>query len=58
MENADILKNISNVKKITGFADLYRIRIGDYRIGFELENEETIRLIIVSHRKDIYKTFP
>jgi mRNA interferase RelE/StbE len=41
-----------------GFKNYYRIRMGDYRVGIELENSTTIRIIIVEHRKNIYKVFP
>ncbi len=42
-----------------GYADKYKIRVGDYRIGITLE-KETSTLICqrVAHRKDIYKIFP
>ncbi|MDD2983398.1 MAG: hypothetical protein PHQ74_08415 [Crocinitomicaceae bacterium] len=42
---------------MTSFTSFYRFKIGDYRIGVELEND-TINFVIVSHRKDIYKVFP
>jgi mRNA interferase RelE/StbE len=35
----------------------YRIKIGDYRIGFYFVNHE-IELMRILHRKDIYKFFP
>lgn len=57
-EKAESVQEISNIKKLTGFKDYYRIRIGDYRLGFELMNTDTIRLIVIAHRKDIYKKFP
>ena len=41
-----------------GFQTFYRVRIGDYRLGFELIDKETVLFILVSHRKDIYKYFP
>jgi mRNA interferase RelE/StbE len=41
-----------------GFQKYYRIRIGEYRLGFEMIDAETILFILVSHRKDIYKYFP
>jgi len=42
-------------KKLKG-EDAYRIRVGDYRIIYEI-NDNTIIVTIVSvgHRKDIYK---
>ena len=57
-EGANKLHEIRNVKKLTGFTNYYRIKSGNYRIGFELINKETIRFIIFTHRKDIYKKFP
>ena len=58
IENAKGISEIQNVRKLVGFKAYYRIRIGDYRLGFEKINDETIRFIIISHRKDIYKLFP
>jgi mRNA interferase RelE/StbE len=58
IESAETLSQISNVKKMQGFKTFYRIRIGDYRLGMELEDTSTLRFIIVLHRKDIYKKFP
>jgi mRNA interferase RelE/StbE len=58
MEQAPNIFEISNCKKLNGFTTYYRKRIGDYRIGFEKISDDRIVLIIVSHRSDIYSTFP
>lgn len=58
VEKAGSIDKIPNLKKMTGWLNYYRIKFGDYRIGIELENNNTIRFIIVSHRKNIYKIFP
>lgn len=58
LELLDSLENTPNSKKLAGFHVYYRIRIGDYRVGIEKINDKTIRLIMVAHRKDIYKLFP
>jgi mRNA-degrading endonuclease RelE of RelBE toxin-antitoxin system len=42
---------------LTGFKTAYRLRLGNYRIGFFFENE-TAELVRVLNRKDIYKYFP
>jgi len=55
--NATNLKEIPNVKKLKGHKNAYRIRVGDYRIGFFTE-DVTIFIVTVLHRKDIYKRFP
>jgi len=51
------LSELSNCKKLKGSKNSYRIRIGDYRIGFVFENN-TIALIRFLHRSKIYTFFP
>ena len=34
LEKSEDLKKIHNIKKLKGFRNAYRIRIGDYRLGF------------------------
>ena len=51
------MEDISNVKKIKGDGDYYRIRVGEYRIGLAEENN-AIAFIRVLHRKEIYRYFP
>lgn len=58
LENINALSELSNVKKLSGYKTYYRYRIGEYRLGFEKINENTVRLIIICRRKDIYKVFP
>ncbi len=46
----------SGVKKLVGSERSYRIRVGDYRIVYEIiENKLTIEIVRVRHRKDVYK---
>lgn len=58
MEKAKNISELTAIKPMKGHAGFYRIRIGDYRVGFELMNNDEILLILVAHRKDIYKRFP
>jgi len=51
------LSEISDCKKLKGFKNAYRIRMGNYRIGFLFE-DETVKLSRVLNRKDVYKYFP
>ncbi len=42
-------------KKLTN-EELYRIRIGNYRLLYEINDERLIVLVVkVGHRKDVYK---
>ena len=38
MESENDLNNIPNLKKLVGHKSAYRVRIGDYRIGFFYES--------------------
>lgn len=42
-----------DVKKLTNFTPEYRLRVGDYRILFELE-EQTIVIYRIKHRSKSY----
>jgi mRNA interferase RelE/StbE len=57
VETIDSLIDLANVKKLKGEGDYYRIRVGDYRIGFSV-SQDTIDFIRVLHRKEIYRYFP
>ncbi|MEY3882120.1 MAG: hypothetical protein RIQ94_2916 [Pseudomonadota bacterium] len=51
------LKNfpdVLNVKKLTNFEPAYRLRVGDYRILFDI-NDDTIEIGRILHRKESYK---
>lgn len=53
----DNLYDIKNIKKIRGDKNYYRIRVGNYRIGFEEQDGEIVFMRVL-HRKDIYRYFP
>ena len=57
IQKARSVKEIKNIKKLSHSKNEYRIRVGNYRIGLILENDE-VELIRCLHRKDIYKYFP
>jgi len=48
---------MSHFKKMKVVDNYYRMRIGNYRIGFKVEFQNLI-LLRFMHRKDIYKYFP
>jgi mRNA interferase RelE/StbE len=56
-KNLDNLGSIKNLKKLRGYDNFYRLRLGNYRLGIELE-EDTLIFTRFLHRKDIYKFFP
>lgn len=43
-------------KKLTGEEDLYRIRVGDYRVVYEVDDgERGVRIARVRHRREVYR---
>jgi mRNA interferase RelE/StbE len=57
VENADKRSEIKGLKKLSGYKNAFRIRIGDYRIGIYIV-KDAVEFARVIHRKDIYKVFP
>jgi mRNA interferase RelE/StbE len=46
----------SDVVKLKGSGKEYRIRIGDYRVRYEIDDSsQIIRLLQCKHRRDIYR---
>jgi mRNA interferase RelE/StbE len=43
-----------DIKRLTNFTPEYRLRIGDYRVLFEIE-EETIIIYRIRHRREAYR---
>lgn len=45
----------AGVKKLQGH-DLYRLRVGDYRIIYAIQDSELLILVAtIGHRKDVYR---
>ena len=51
------LQDVPNVKSLVGTQNRYRIRIGDYRIGIEI-NGDNLEVLRVLHRREFYRYFP
>jgi mRNA interferase RelE/StbE len=46
----------ANVKKLAGYEDRYRLRIGDYRVIYDVMDEQLVILVVgVGHRREIYR---
>ncbi len=57
INNINELWYIFDIKKTKWTSDKYRIRLWDYRIGLFYE-QESITLLRIMHRWEIYKYFP
>ena len=44
------------MEKLSGEDDIYRVRTGDYRIIYQIQDKQLIVLVVkVGHRRDIYR---
>ena len=42
--------------KLTGAENLYRIRVGDYRIIYSIEDDLLVILVVkIAHRREVYR---
>ncbi|MEG0272509.1 MAG: type II toxin-antitoxin system RelE/ParE family toxin [Hydrogenoanaerobacterium sp.] len=50
------LPDIGDVKPMGGHTDLFRLRVGTYRILYTVENDVlTVRVLAAGNRGDVYK---
>ncbi len=46
----------ADIKKLAGYADRYRLRVGDYRVIYEIAGDQLIILVVgVGHRREAYR---
>jgi mRNA interferase RelE/StbE len=46
----------SGVVKLSGQDNLYRIRVGNYRVIYSIQDNQLLVLVVkVGHRKDVYR---
>jgi mRNA interferase RelE/StbE len=57
MKEAQSLADLSNVKKLRGAPNAFRLRVGDFRLGLFLTGD-TLTLHRFLDRKDMYRSFP
>ena len=43
-------------KKLKGAGDLWRVRVGDYRVVYQIEDGKLLILVIrIGHRREVYR---
>ncbi len=52
----DPRRSDADVKKLAGYDDRYRLRVGDYRVIYEVMDGQLVILVVgVGHRREIYR---
>jgi mRNA interferase RelE/StbE len=57
LEAAQSIHSITNIKKLRGGGNYYRLRVGEHRIGLSVEGD-TATFVRCLDRKEIYRYFP
>jgi mRNA interferase RelE/StbE len=53
-----LLPNGEDIKKLKGHSDLFRLRVGDYRIIYTVDNGELVVVVIdAGNRGEIYNQY-
>lgn len=60
---AEHFEALQGARKMQGWSDYYRFRVGDYRVGVKRQQaadgqEEEVVFLRCLHRRDIYRKFP
>ncbi|WUH93365.1 type II toxin-antitoxin system RelE/ParE family toxin [Streptomyces sp. NBC_00433] len=52
----DPYRSDANVRKLSGPHDLFRLRVGDFRVAYRVDDGELVVLVVrVGHRRDVYR---
>jgi mRNA interferase RelE/StbE len=46
----------SREEKLKGYKDIFRVRVGDYRIVYQ-RTRERVYVVLIGHRRDVYQLF-
>jgi len=52
------LGEIGFIEKMQGYNGYYKARFGSYRVGMKLGEDGTLTMMVVMHRKEMYRFFP
>ncbi|MFI9492865.1 MULTISPECIES: type II toxin-antitoxin system RelE family toxin [Streptomyces] len=52
----DPYREDADIKKLTGPSGLYRLRVGSYRVAYQVEDGELVVLVVkIGGRRDVYR---
>jgi len=58
LEEVDDLRDLGQIKTLKGGGGYLRLRVGEFRIGFQRKGDKELLLLRVMHRREIYRHFP
>lgn len=58
LPHVENITDLTGIKKLRGHSEAYRLRLGKYRLGFYLEEQNHIFFAAVAKREIFYRSFP
>jgi len=58
LKSASSLREVTNIIPMKGAPGFFRIRFGEYRIGFQVIEDNTVVLLAINRRSVFYRYFP
>lgn len=52
------LISLGKVEKMRGYLGYYKVRFGSYRVGLATDEGGVVTVMVVLHRREIYRYFP
>ena len=53
----DPYRDDADVKKLSGHDGLYRLRVGDFRLAYRIDDGQLIILVVkIGNRRDVYRS--
>lgn len=50
----DLFRAIPQEEKLSGYSNIYRVRVGNYRIVYR-KTQTQLYIVLIRHRKDVYR---
>jgi mRNA interferase RelE/StbE len=46
----------AGIKPLAGVSGVYRLRVGDYRVLYEIDDDQSVVLVLtIGHRREVYR---
>jgi mRNA interferase RelE/StbE len=52
------LESTGVVERMQGYKGFYKARFGAYRVGLRADGTGSVEILVVAHRREIYRLFP
>jgi len=58
LPGAEAIERIGTVERMQGHQGFYKVRFGAYRLGLRTDAAGYLEVVVIAHRREIYRLFP